>query len=71
MATLAEFDVRPGEWARVVFNARYADFDNGQWSYARHTINVAAVDPFAAEAGEDFFLSRDPATEVLNLARLW
>ena len=60
------FDVPPGRWVRVLYNARFSCGDTGTWWYERHAVNVAALPPHHPAAGT-LFTATPPAAEWVSL----
>jgi hypothetical protein len=56
-----------GEWAQVTYNGRFTDWDDGNWWYERHVVNVGLFD---AMTGEEF-LSRELAAGHRDMALLF
>lgn len=56
------FKVPHGSWVKLLVNRRLTDYDTGQWSYQRDTMNIAYVDFLEKE----FFLTQ-PAHRVVDL----
>ena len=42
-----EFSLALNEWGQVTHNGRFSDFDGGQWSYHRWSVNVGVVETFS------------------------
>ncbi len=56
-----------GDWARVVFNARYACIDSGNWWYEQVTVNAGL---FGERPPDSVFVETRPTTVFRHLSRL-
>ena len=58
----------PGQWARIAYNGRFSDTDNGHWWYEQTSVNVAC---FGSEPSGRVFVETKPVREMLLFADLW
>lgn len=62
----APFELEQEQWAQIVYNGRFTDFDTGNWWYEKHAYNIGWFNPLE----RDRFVQTKPDTEFIELGIL-